>query len=412
MGDHVVTPIDDLAIDFPACLAADFPRELPLADRVVDRVLKAIDATTSFGPLEDRSPGLRGNDWSNYLRCSEARMVHAANALSRKGITGGRVLDYGAYFGNFALLFRDLGFEVDAVDAYASYLPALAPIVDLLGQSGVRTLDFAETGRDLTGLPAGAFDVVLCMGVIEHAPHTPRLLLEALNRVVKVGGVLVIDTPNLAHLYNRQKLARGDAIMTPLTSQYHATIPFEGHHREFTVEEVVWMVQQLGHEPLVAELFNYSTYGQVVLKSRDVTNHRRMVMDPTLREIILVVSRKLADANANATAFDWRHVYEDPEHYWARRAPQQVVPEPPEALLAIEPLLIELQQSVETRDHEITVRDGMLAARQVEFVREVEKRDAELSALRDELGAVMRAFAATPSERLKRLVRRWTPGRQ
>ena len=102
----------ELALDYPGCLAADFPRELPVAVRAVDRVLAAIASCGSFGPLEDRSPGLRGNDWSNYLRCSEARMVHAANVLQRKGVTGGRLLDYGAYFGNFSLMFREMGFDV------------------------------------------------------------------------------------------------------------------------------------------------------------------------------------------------------------------------------------------------------------------------------------------------------------
>src|SRR5687768_15372639 len=121
--------IEDLPLDFPACLAADFPLEIAPAVRAVDRVLETIRGTASFAPLEARSPGLVGNDWSQYLRCSQARMVHAANAMRRHGITGGRVLDYGAYFGNFSLMLRDFGFEVDAVDGYQDYQPSLAPIL-------------------------------------------------------------------------------------------------------------------------------------------------------------------------------------------------------------------------------------------------------------------------------------------
>src|SRR3982751_5825156 len=101
-----------VALDFPRCLEADFPEELPVAARAVDRVLEAISGSASFAPLEDRSPGLRGNDWTNYLRCSEARMVHAMRLLHKNGIRSGRALDYGSYFGNFALMMRARGFEV------------------------------------------------------------------------------------------------------------------------------------------------------------------------------------------------------------------------------------------------------------------------------------------------------------
>ena len=41
-----------------------------------------------------------------------------------------------------------------------------------------------------------------------------------------------------------------------MTTQYYATILYEGHHREYTVDEVVWMVQEAGHEVTAAELFN------------------------------------------------------------------------------------------------------------------------------------------------------------
>lgn len=121
LGDRTVT------MDFPSCLAADFPDDLPHAVRAVDEVLEAVAVSDSFAPLEERSPGLRGNDWSNYLRCSEARMVHAARLVRTIGLTTGRVLDYGAYFGNFSLMMRAKGFEVDAIDSFETYRPSLNP---------------------------------------------------------------------------------------------------------------------------------------------------------------------------------------------------------------------------------------------------------------------------------------------
>jgi 2-polyprenyl-3-methyl-5-hydroxy-6-metoxy-1,4-benzoquinol methylase len=450
-----LTADSTLDLQFPACLAADFPRELPVAEAAVERVLATVSGA-SFESLEQRSPGLKGNDWSNYLRCSVARMVHAAGALRRKGVPDGRLLDYGAYFGNFALMFAELGYAVDAIDSYRSYETALHSIVDLFSAAGVRPLDFEAVGRDLHDIAPATYDVVLCMGVVEHIPHTPRLLLEALDRVLKPGGVLLLETPNLAHLYNRQKLARGDAIMTPIAQQYYATLPFEGHHREYTVGEVVWMAEQLGHQVLVTELFNYSAYNGGTLVGRDVTNHWRMVAEPTMREIILVVSRKPVEDRSPAVSPDWTSTYEEVEHYWQRLAPPRGGHEEAEAIIETELLLVELQHAVQIRDgllanyqrinlelqdgiaqrdqeivrrdretvHEISTRDQEISRRDRETIQEISARDQEIvrrdretrheigrrdqiiRELNADLGALKQKFDAKLSERLKRQWRR------
>jgi SAM-dependent methyltransferase len=398
MGHHGMT--DELRLDFPAFLAADFPVETPVAIRVVNEVLTAIQGST-FAPLEDRSPGLRGSDFVDYLRCSQIRMAHAANALARHGVSRGRVLDYGAYFGNFSLMFRELGFSVEAVDAYGEYSTSLAPNVELMRSRGIGVHDFAAVGRDVAGLEAEHYDVVLCMGVIEHVPHTPRVLLEPINRVLKTGGVLVMDTPNLAQLANRQKLARGEAIMTPIAVQYHAAVPFEGHHREYTADELVWMVQALGHCPLVCEMFNYSQYAHQTLSGRDVSNHWRQVATPDLRELVLVLSQKVQSAGREVK---WTAVFEDVERYWRERLPATIREEGGDAIAAAEPLVVQLQQEVRTRDE-------MLAALDADRTAAIQLRDGQLTELRTQVDALRQRLAATESERLKRFVRRWLGGK-
>lgn len=390
-GTHTV------ALNFPACLAADFPRELPPALRAVDDVLAAIAHASSFGPLEDRSPGLRGNDWSNYLRCSQARMVHAARLLGRHGVARGRVLDYGAYFGNFSLMMRAGGFEVDAVDAFESYRPSLDPVLDLLQRAGVRTIDFEAAGRDLHGLDAGAYDVVLCMGVVEHIPHTPRTLFEALRRVMRPGGVLIMDTPNLAQLANRQRLARGEPVMTPIEIQYHATIPFEGHHREYTADEMAWMAHAAGLELLSLDLFNYSVYGHAELTGRDAINFWRMVATPDMRELVMVAARK--PEGSAPPSRDWRELFDDAEQYWRARLPPGIKQESGETVVGNELLIVDLQNGLNERDR-------MLGALQAERTESVRLRDAEIASLNERLGRLQQAFDRTPSERLKRAWRR------
>lgn len=395
-------------VDFPACLAADFARELPLAERAVDQVLAAVGAAESFKPLEDRSPGLRGNDWSNYLRCSEARMVRVARFLERHGASGGRLLDYGAYFGNFALMFRDLGFEVDALDAYQDYTPSLGSVVSLLKDRKIEVMDFERVGRDLAGLPSARYDVVLCMGVIEHVPHTARVLLEPLSRVLKPGGLLVMDTPNLVQLSNRQKLARGESVAPPIAIQYNAQVPFEGHHREYTVEEMVWMTEAIGHEVLGVDLYNYSVYGQPVLKGRDASNHWRMIANPSMRELVMVVSRKPAAGQAVRKGTDWCEVFEDTERYWHARLPAAVGAEDDSGILAAETMVADLQAGVNQRDAMLQALQARHQEQHDAFTAALVARDKEYAALMDLLGALQYAFDMTPVERLKRAVRRWT----
>jgi 2-polyprenyl-3-methyl-5-hydroxy-6-metoxy-1,4-benzoquinol methylase len=282
-----------LRLEFPACIAREFPAEFPAAWSAVEKVVAAC-AGVELASLARRSPGLRGYDWSAYLRCSVVRMVRALHALRERGVAGGRVLDFGSYFGNFSLMGAAAGYVVDALDSYEEYGAALAPFVRLLRQAGAQVCDFAAAGPDLTGLPAAGYDAVLCMGVIEHIPHTPRPVLEAIHRALKPGGLLVLDTPNLAYLYNRQKLARGDSLLCPMALQYYTELPYEGHHREYTLAEVRWMLEQVGHEVLTLETFCYSIYQAGVLTGETLENYQYMQLDPSASEVIFAVSGKPA----------------------------------------------------------------------------------------------------------------------
>ena len=381
---------EQLALNFPECLAADFPEDLPGARAAFESIAAAI-AGADFSPLARRSPALAGFDWPGYLRCSIARMVHAAAALRRRGIVSGRMLDYGSYFGNFALMFARAGFSVEAVDSYRAYQPAFDRVTQLLADAGVRLLDFADAGYALTGTDA-AYDVVLCMGVIEHIPSSPRPLLETLNRVLAGGGVLILDTPNLVHLYNRQKFARGETVLAGIDAQYETELPFEGHHREYTIPELVWMLRRVGHQRISVEAFNYSSYALGTLSSRDVHNHWNMVRDPTMREYLMTLSVKPAAAAAPAdAAADWRSLIEDPEVSWLRSLPPLMASQPHGVDVDRELQLVKMQDEINRRDveragvqHEVDRRDVLLRELHDRMVREVQLRDDTIDDLRRE----------------------------
>ena len=246
MSRHGVASTDTLELNLRAMLAATYPDQYPLAASTTASVLSRI-GSADLAPLARHSPSLAGYDWANYLECSLCRVVRVQKAIATNVPAGGRVLDYGSYFGNFGLACQAMGYRVEAVDSYQAYGDALAPWLSLQREAGIVAHDFENTGYDLAALGGGGFDAIICAGVLEHIPHSPRLLLETLTSALKPGGVLVLDTPNLAYLYKRLLMLDGQTIFAPIAQQYFTEFPFEGHHREYTVAELEWLLGAVGH---------------------------------------------------------------------------------------------------------------------------------------------------------------------
>jgi 2-polyprenyl-3-methyl-5-hydroxy-6-metoxy-1,4-benzoquinol methylase len=277
-------------IEMAEVLSGAFPQEYPFAATAAEQVLMTIQGA-DLSRLARHSPALLGYDWTGYLTCSTARVVRAHHAVATYTSAGARVLDFGSYFGNFSLALRAAGYRVEAIDSYDAYGSALAGCVAMMRERGIAVHDFGPDGVTLEAL-AGRYDAVICAGVVEHIPHTPRHLLDRLTTLLAPGGVLVMDTPNLAYLYHRLALLEGRSIFAPLPGQYYTELPFEGHHREYTVSEVEWMLKAAGHDVLSIETFNYSVFAQPRLSGEALAYHRAMLADPSLRELIISVSRQ------------------------------------------------------------------------------------------------------------------------
>lgn len=126
----------------------------------------------------DQVGAATGGDLSHFL--------NGLALLERYRPEKGRLLDVGCALGGFLRLARDAGWTVSGVDI-SSY--AAAYCRDRLGidaQSGLLSeLDFADE----------TFDVVTLWDVLEHFEH-PLQQLHAVNRLLKKGGILLVDTPN------------------------------------------------------------------------------------------------------------------------------------------------------------------------------------------------------------------------
>ena len=271
-----------------------FPQEFGPAWEATNAILQRL-AGANLLPLARHSPGLEGYDWTAYIRLSAIRLVRVGAALRRARMTTGRVLDFGSVFRQLRAVWTPGSDSMwtRPIATMAMTAPSI-PSSKFWPRTGSTVIDLGSAGRDLSSLPSGSYDAILCMGVIEHIPHTPRLLLQSLDRLLRPGGQLILDTPNLLYIYTREKLAAGQSIFPSIEVQFHVQPPFEGHHREYTPREVAWMLEAIGHEVSELETYNYSIYGLSELSGADAKRFEMMKVDPELRELIIARSAKRA----------------------------------------------------------------------------------------------------------------------
>jgi len=118
----------------------------------------------------------------------------------------GRVLDLGCYHGDVSLHLQQRGYRVSSCDLVA--YPGTERLADFRVADANQSLPYADA----------AFDSVLCTEVIEHLEN-PTNLLRQCARVLRLGGSLVLSTPNVSSMVSRVAfLVRGEF---PLFRRYH-----------------------------------------------------------------------------------------------------------------------------------------------------------------------------------------------
>jgi len=102
---------------------------------------------------------------------------------------GGRLLDVGCGAGKFLAEMRDLGWEVLGTDISPEAVTACC----------ARGLEVLEGELSDARLPGSGFDVVTLRHSLEHI-HDPLGTLREVRRVLKPGGEVIIEAPNIAGL--------------------------------------------------------------------------------------------------------------------------------------------------------------------------------------------------------------------
>ncbi len=163
-----------LDLKYPECFKFQYPVAYPIANQITQELISDLEGR-DFTLLTPNASDLNNFGWKSYFNCSLIRMLKVSDFLSKLS-PGLKILDVGSYFGNFPLFCSGLGHTVDIVDSYKAYGPALDFVLDKFKRKRITVHEIADVGYDLSGLKKNSYDVVLCLGLIEHIPHTPRVL--------------------------------------------------------------------------------------------------------------------------------------------------------------------------------------------------------------------------------------------
>ena len=132
-----------------------------------------------------------------YVRQHLTRLVRTLE-LTPRGNNGDRILEMGAYLHITPVLKSRLGYG----EVRGSYLgpPGQTDhrtIVSSEGEFFECDLDLFDAEKDAYPYPDGHLSTVLCCELLEHLAHDPMHLMAEINRILKLGGHLVLTTPNI-----------------------------------------------------------------------------------------------------------------------------------------------------------------------------------------------------------------------
>ena len=124
--------------------------------------------------------------------------------IAKLGYKSGNLLDIGAATGFFMKIAEDKGFETVGIE-----------ISNFAAEKGREKGLKVITGDLLSHrFPEKNFDVITMFDVIEHVPD-PKALIKEASRVLKNGGLLVINTPDAESLWAKVLGKRWQLIMPP-----------------------------------------------------------------------------------------------------------------------------------------------------------------------------------------------------
>lgn len=152
---------------------------------------------------------------------------------------GDKILDVGCGEGKFLKKASTLYKDCVGIDIVPF---RIAKARKIMGKEGIKNVKFYIKNIDEDGLfiKDNEFDAIVCLAVMEYL-FDPYFILEQFNRILKKGGFLVIEVPNIAYLLERIKLLFGK-----LPGKGYAQGWTSGRLHHFTLETLEKLIEDHG----------------------------------------------------------------------------------------------------------------------------------------------------------------------
>jgi glycosyltransferase involved in cell wall biosynthesis/SAM-dependent methyltransferase len=187
--------------------------------------------------------------------------------MTPQGTSADRLLELGCYLQITPALSRYLGYG----EIRGAYYGKLGEQVNqsatsVTGEIFTCRVDLFDAERDRFPYPDGYFQTVLCCELIEHLTSDPMHMMAEINRIVALGGHLLLSTPNIVSFRSAYAVLHGyhpglfPAYIKPSSD---GTVD-PRHSREYAPREVSLLAEASGFQVEKLETGNYSR------KERDI----------------------------------------------------------------------------------------------------------------------------------------------
>ncbi len=175
-----------------------------------------------------------------------------------------RVLDVGAGHGMLVALLNALGHECHALD-----ITDRAQEYPEIYRDQPITFKVCNIEVDAIPYPDSSFDAVVCCQVLEHFTHSHLPAMLEMHRVLKSGGIIEVDVPNVASFRNRSRMLRGKNITYDYEEHYLHARPINyknmsfyplRHNREFTRHELEILLVAAGFQNIQVRFLKSRRY--------------------------------------------------------------------------------------------------------------------------------------------------------
>jgi ubiquinone/menaquinone biosynthesis C-methylase UbiE len=167
----------------------------------------------------------------NEVYDNSDRIINQVKSLATP-LAGKKILEVGAGTGRDSLILCDAGAEVTVLD----YADNSLLLMKQLFSSNVQNVELIKGDAFHLPIKDNYFDLVFHQGLLEHFKD-PQPILNENFRILKPGGLILVDVPQKYHIYTIIK-----HILIALNKW------FAGWETEFTIQELEHKVKSAGFE--------------------------------------------------------------------------------------------------------------------------------------------------------------------